>query len=60
MNFTKIFKADLDSPRKELSGCGLGIVVSLIIFPAIYVVCVFTGGPSNPAVEGLVTNVTSV
>ena len=32
MNFTKIVKADLDSPRRELSDGGLGIVVALTFF----------------------------
>ena len=31
MNFTKIVKADLDSPRRELSNGGLGIVVALLV-----------------------------
>ena len=33
MNFTKIVKADLDSPRRdrELSNGGLGIVVTLLV-----------------------------
>ena len=31
MNFTKIVKADLDSPRRELSNGGLGIVVILLV-----------------------------
>ena len=30
MNFTKIVKADLDSPCRELSNGGLGIVVALL------------------------------
>ena len=45
MNFTKIVKADLDSPRRELSNGGLGIVVALSGFLAIDFVCVSTGGP---------------
>ena len=31
MNFTEIAKADLDSPRRELSNSGLGIVVTLLV-----------------------------
>ena len=31
MNFTKIDQADLDSPRRELSNGGLGIVVALLV-----------------------------
>ena len=31
MNFTKTVKADLDSPRRELSHGGLGIVVTLLV-----------------------------
>ena len=41
MNFTEKGKADLDSPRQELSIGGFGIVVTLTIFPAIDFVCVF-------------------
>ena len=32
MNFTKIVRADLDSPCQELSNDGLGIVVALTVF----------------------------
>ena len=32
MNFTKIVKADLDSPRPKLSNGGLGIDVALTVF----------------------------
>ena len=32
MNFTEIVKTDLDSPRRELSVGGFGIVVTLTIF----------------------------
>ena len=51
MNFTKIVKADLDSPRQELSNGGLGIVVTL--HPSgssvhYFFMCVYWG--SNPAV----------
>ena len=31
MAFTKIVPADLDSPRRELSNAGLGIVVALLV-----------------------------
>ena len=31
MNFTKIVKADLDSPRRELSNGGLKSVVTLLV-----------------------------
>ena len=31
MDFTKITKADLNSPRRELSNGGLGIVVNLLV-----------------------------
>ena len=32
MNFTRIVKADLDSPLRELSNGGFGVVVTLTIF----------------------------
>ena len=32
MTFTKMVKADLDSPRRELSAGGLGIVAALTVF----------------------------
>ena len=35
MDFTKLVKAALDSPRQELSGCGLGFVVALTVFQEI-------------------------
>ena len=35
MNVTKIVKTDLDSPRRELSDGGLGILVVLLFFPEI-------------------------
>ena len=31
MNFTKIVKADLDSPRRELSNGGFEVVVALLV-----------------------------
>ena len=45
MNFTKIVKADLDSPRRELSNGGLGIAVTLLVRWQIIFVCASTGGP---------------
>ena len=45
MIFTKIVKADLDSPRQGLSNDGLGIVVALSVFLAIGFSCVSTGAP---------------
>ena len=42
MNFTKIVKTYLDSPRRELSNGGLGIVVALLVFPAVDFSCVST------------------
>ena len=44
VDLTKIVKADLDSPRPELSYGGLGIVVALSVFSAIEFLCVCTGG----------------
>ena len=41
MNFTKIDQADLDSPRRELSNGGLGIVVTLTVFSGIDFLCVY-------------------
>ena len=35
MNFTKLVKADLDSPRQELSNGGLGFVTALAAFSGI-------------------------
>ena len=32
MSFTKIVRADLDSPYRELFVCGLGFVVALLVF----------------------------
>ena len=51
MNDTKVDPEDLDSPRRELSNGGLGIIVVLLVRPRINFSCVFTGGPSNPAVH---------
>ena len=45
MGHTKIYTADLDSPRRELSNGGFGIVVALSIFSGINVSHVSTGGP---------------
>ena len=47
MNFTKIVKADMDSPHQELSNGGLGIVVVLLVRPGIGFPCVYTGGPTQ-------------
>ena len=44
MNFTKIVKADLDPPRRELSNGCLGIVIALLVCPEIIFSCVSTGG----------------
>ena len=49
-NVTKVVKADLDSPRRELSNSGLGIVVAVLVPWQIDFVLVYDGGPSNPAV----------
>ena len=38
-------KADLDSPRRELSNGGLGIVVALLVRWQIDFLSVYTGGP---------------
>ena len=52
MNFTKIVKADLDSPRQELSSGGLRIAVALSDFPEIVFLSARIGRPmSNPAVR---------
>ena len=45
MNFAKIVKADLDSPGRELSNGGPGIVVALLVRSGIDFLCVSTGGP---------------
>ena len=45
MNHAKIGTAYLDSPRRELSNGGLGIVVALTVFSEINFSCVFTVGP---------------
>ena len=65
-DFTKVVKAGLDSPRRELSNGGLGIVVALSVFPAIKCVCVGGCGwvgvwvgvywVSNPAVLAEIFN----
>ena len=50
MNFTEIDPTDLNSPCRELSNGGLGIVVALLVFwQIIFCVCVYCG--SNPAVS---------
>ena len=43
MNFTKIVKADLDSPRRHLPNGGLGIVVTLLVRWHINYPCAFPG-----------------
>ena len=43
MNVTKIVKADLDSPRRDLSNSGLVILVALLIFRQL-IFCVFLLG----------------
>ena len=45
MGLTKIYTADLDSIRRELSNGGLGIVVALTVFSGIDFSCVDRGGP---------------
>ena len=45
MTFTKLDPADLDSPCRELSSGGLGIVVALLVCRGIKFLCVSTGGP---------------
>ena len=47
MDFTKIVKAELDSPRQELSNGGLGIVVALSVFSEIVFLCACTGVQSS-------------
>ena len=44
MNFTKISKADLDSPSQALFNGGPKIVVALSVCSGINFVCVYTGG----------------
>ena len=48
INFTKIYQADLKSPRRELSNGGLGIVVALLVRQGIALLCVL--GVHNLAV----------
>ena len=43
MNFTKIVKADLNSPCRDLSNSGLRIVTVLSVFPVIDFACAYTG-----------------
>jgi len=42
---TKIVRKDMDSPRRELSHGGLGIVVTLLVRWQIIFLCASTGGP---------------
>ena len=44
MNFTRIVKTDLDSPRRDIFSGGFAIVVTFTVFPAINVSCVSTAG----------------
>ena len=45
MDQTKIVPADLDSPHRELSNGGLGIVVALLVRRGIDFSCASTGDP---------------
>ena len=45
MSFIKMDKADLDSPRLDLSNGGLKSVVALLVRWQIYFSCASTGGP---------------
>ena len=49
MNHTKVYPKDLDFPRRELSNCGLEIVVALLVCSGL-VFCVCSYWKSNPAV----------
>ena len=51
MNFTKIVKADLDSPRRELSNGGLEIVAALTVFSGNYFFPVFLLGVQSSCRE---------
>ena len=44
MDHTKMVQADLDSPCRELSNGGLGIIVAPTFFSRIYFSCVYTEG----------------
>ena len=44
MTFTKLDQADLNSPRRDLSNGGLGIVVTLMVCLKINFACASTGG----------------
>ena len=44
MNYTKIIKADLGSPQQDIFNGGLGIVLALLVFPAIDFSCASTWG----------------
>ena len=50
MNVAKIYTADLDSPCRELSNGGLGIVVPLPVRSGIDFSCVYIYWGSNSAV----------
>ena len=45
MNFTKIYRTDLDSPRRELSNGGPGIVAALPVCSGIVFLYACTRGP---------------
>ena len=45
MTFTKLNQSDLDSPRRELSNGGIGIVVTLLVRWQIDFLLDYTGGP---------------
>ena len=45
MGHTKIYQANLDSPNRELSNGGLGIVVALLLRWQIIFLCVSTESP---------------
>ena len=51
ISFTEIDTAYLDSPRRELSNGGLGIVVALLVHWGVNFLCVSTGSQSNPTVK---------
>ena len=54
MTFTKLDQAGLDSPRRELSNAGLGIVVPLLVRWQINSVWASTGGSIQLYLTGVV------
>ena len=55
MIFTKLVKADLDSPRQELSNGGLGIAVALLVHSGMdFCVCVHWGPMRRRRVDAMV------